>query len=52
VIAEREQAYDQGLEKLDFLSPSQDPLPPQELPSGAEILEEVERLFRRSRPDE
>jgi hypothetical protein len=52
VIAEREQAYDQGLEKLDFLAPSGEPLPPQELPSGAEILEEVEKLFRRSQPEE
>jgi hypothetical protein len=52
VIAEREQVYDQGLEKLDFLAPSREPLEPAELPSGAEILEEVERLFRRNDPDE
>jgi hypothetical protein len=52
VIAEREQAYDRGLEKLDFLAPSGEPLAPQELPSGEEILEEVEKLFRRSQPDE
>ena len=52
VIAEREQAYDQGLEKLDFLAPSREPLPPQELPSGAEILEEVEKLLGRSDPDD
>lgn len=44
-IAEREQSYDAGLEKLDFLAmpleESQD-----ELPSGDVILREVERLFR------
>jgi predicted ATP-grasp superfamily ATP-dependent carboligase len=52
VIAEREQTYDQGLEKLDFLAPSQGTLEPTELPSGAEILEEVEKLFRRSESDD
>jgi predicted ATP-grasp superfamily ATP-dependent carboligase len=49
VIEEREAAYDQGLEKLDFLAHSE---PPEELPSGEEVLREVERLFRRSDPDE
>ncbi len=47
VIEEREHNYDQGLEKLDFLS-AQTPEQPRELPSRAEILEEVERLFRSS----
>lgn len=51
VIAEREAAYDQGLEKLDFLAPSQ-ALEPQELPSGEEILREVERFFRRSEQED
>jgi predicted ATP-grasp superfamily ATP-dependent carboligase len=52
VIEEREQNYDQGLEKLDFLAPSQAQEGATELPSGAEILEEVERLFRRSESDD
>jgi predicted ATP-grasp superfamily ATP-dependent carboligase len=52
VIEEREATYDQGLEKLDFLAPSQEPLEPTELPSGEEILREVERLFRRSESDD
>jgi predicted ATP-grasp superfamily ATP-dependent carboligase len=51
VIAEREATYDQGLEKLDFLAPSQ-ALEPQELPSGEEILREVERFFRRSEQED
>jgi predicted ATP-grasp superfamily ATP-dependent carboligase len=51
VIEEREAAYDQGLEKLDFLAPSQE-TEPAELPSGEEILREVERLFRRSDSDD
>lgn len=52
VIAEREAIYDQGLERLDFLAPSNTPLEPQELPSGEEILREVERLFRRSESED
>jgi predicted ATP-grasp superfamily ATP-dependent carboligase len=51
VIEEREANYDRGLEKLDFLAPSQ-ALEPQELPSGEEILREVERLFRRTESDD
>ena len=49
VIEEREATYDQGLEKLDFLAP-----PPEstELPSGEEILRQVEELFRRSESDD
>jgi hypothetical protein len=52
VISEREAAYDQGLEKLDFLAPSQSALEPQELPSGEEILREVEKFFRRSEQED
>ena len=52
VIEEREANYDQGLEKLDFLAPTQGSVEPEELPSGEEILREVERLFRRSDSDD
>ncbi len=52
VIEEREANYDRGLEKLDFLAPSQEPLEPQELPSGEEILREVERFFRSSESED
>jgi predicted ATP-grasp superfamily ATP-dependent carboligase len=49
VIEEREATYDQGLEKLDFLAPVNEP---EELPSGEEILREVERFLGHSDPDD
>ena len=43
-ILEREQTYDSQLEKLDFLAAGG--AQSMSLPSGAEVIEEVERLFR------
>jgi hypothetical protein len=44
VIAELEQAYDAGIERMDFLADDSDE--PGGLPSGEEAIQEIERLLR------
>lgn len=44
MVRELEQTYDEGLEQLDFLSPGLNDAGP--LPSGEELIEDIERLFR------
>ncbi len=43
-IEAREQSYDEGVEKREFLSPSR---MSSDLPSGEEVVEEIEGFFRR-----
>ena len=43
-IAELEQTYDTGAERLDFLTPSDER--PSQLPSAEVLIEDIERLFR------
>jgi proteasome assembly chaperone (PAC2) family protein len=42
-LHELEEAYDRGLERMDFLATDD---PPAELPSGQDVVREIERLFR------
>jgi len=47
-VEAREQSYDEGVEKLEFLSPSR---MSSDLPSGEDIADEIENFFRRSEPE-